>query len=79
MSSCWQQADWSIMADTSKNCHRFSTELKFYDLEDYNLVTKVLLNLDRFYSRPILATMQYFFTFRNPTIMDQFVTFGKRV
>ena len=37
---------------------------------------KFLLNLDRFYS--ILATIQYF-EFWNSGIMDQFVTFYKRV
>ena len=40
------------------------------------LVTKVLSNLNRFYS--ILTTIQSF-KFRNSAIMDQFVTFRKRV
>ena len=40
------------------------------------LVTKVLLNLDRFYS--ILATIQYF-KLQESVIMDQFVTCRKRV
>ena len=41
-----------------------------------HLVTKVLLNLDRFYS--ILATTEYF-KFWKSAIMHQFVTFRKRV
>ena len=40
------------------------------------LVTKVLINLNRFYV--ILATIQHF-KFRKSAIMDQFVTFCKRV
>ena len=66
MPTC-KATDWSIMADTSKTCNNFR---RLY------LVTKVLLNCDRFYS--ILVTMQNF-TLRKPTIMDQFVTFRKRV
>ena len=71
----WQQADWSIIADTSKNCYNFSIHLKFCDLEEY-FVTKVLLNFDRFYS--ILATIQYFRLWKS-AIMDHFVTFRERV
>ena len=41
-----------------------------------DFVTKVLLNLHQFYN--ILATMQYF-KLRKSAIIDQFVTFRKRV
>ena len=64
------------MADTSKNCYNFSIHLKFYDFGRLYLVTKVLLDLDRFYS--ILATIQYFKRWKS-AIMDQFMTFRKRV
>ena len=34
------KADWSIMADTSKNCDSFSIYLKFFGLEDCTLLPR---------------------------------------
>ena len=67
----------AIIVDTSKNCNNFSIHPKFCDLEDCTLfVTKVLLNLDRFYS--IMATMRCFKLCKS-TIMDQFVIVRERI
>ena len=64
-----------MMIETTKNCYSFSVGLNICDLEDYTLVTIVLLNLDRFYN--IMATIHVvqYFRSRKSAIMEHFVTF----
>ena len=59
-----------------KNRYNFSVHLDILSFGGLYLVNKVLLNLDRFYS--ILTTIQYF-KLKKSAIMDQLVTFRKRV
>ena len=53
-----QQADWYIMADSSKNCYNFSDNLKFCHFKDY-LVAKVLLILEQFGYNTVLQTLEF--------------------
>ena len=76
MSSCIATIRLVHSGGYIQNC--FSIHLKFCDSEYRVLcpVTKVLLNLAQFYS--ILAAINYFKLWKS-AIMDQFVTFRKRV
>ena len=62
------------MADTSKTFRTFQFTRNF---AIWQIVTQASLNLDRFYSTCILATIQYFKLWKF-AMMDQFVTFREK-